>query len=335
MLLFGLEIPLRKLYRITRLFLIVLTSLFLLEACNDKQKHCFQGYVEGDYLYLAAPGAGYLNSLNVDRGSFVEAGAIVFSVDDEPEQLELSEAESQMISAQERVVNLQEPRRQPEIAEMQAQLQAKEANLRFAEAQLKRFESLIQKGFISEAGIDEARSSRDQAAAQVEAARKQLVIYRINLGRKPEIRGAEADLKATGAKIQQIRWQVDKKSVSTPSNGQITETYFRPGEWVPAGQPVLSFLPDDRRRIRFFVPETEIGGIRLGQEVEAGCDGCPAPVLARVTFIAPQAEYTPPVIYSRETRAKLVFRVEASPQPGEARSLHPGLPMDVRFPDGT
>lgn len=104
-------------YRSARRFFLFLISLLFLEACNDAGEHFFQGYVESDYLYLAAPSAGYLGSLNVDRGSYVTAGTIVFSVDDDPEQLELSEAEAQMISAKEKVTNLKEPRRQPEIDE--------------------------------------------------------------------------------------------------------------------------------------------------------------------------------------------------------------------------
>jgi HlyD family secretion protein len=321
-------------YRSARRFLILWVSLLIIAACSDVEERSFQGYVEGDYLYLAAPSAGYLNSLNVDRGSYAMAGTIVFSLDNEPEQFELSEAEAGVVSAKEKVTNLEQPRRKPEIAEREAELRSKEANLEFSEAQLKRFEALVRKGFISEAGLDEARSARDQAAAQVEVARKQLTVYRINLGRQSEIRGAEADLEAAGAKILQKSWQVAKKSVATPANGQVIETYFLPGEWVPAGQPVLSFLPDERRRIRFFVPETQLARIRLGQLVEADCDGCRSPVRAKVAFIAAQAEYTPPVIYSRETRAKLVFRVEAIPPPSETRRLHPGLPMDVRLLDG-
>lgn len=316
-----------------RLIYITLTGLLCFIACNDVKEPYFQGYVEGDYLYLAAPSAGYLNALNVDRGTYVAAGTIAFSIDDDPEQYELTEAEAQMISAQEKVVNLQEPHRENEIAVMEAQLRTKQANLGFAEAQLKRMEDLVQKGFVSKAGMDEARSVRDDNAAQVQAANEQLAVYRITLGRQPEIRGAEADLKAASAKIKQKRWRVDTKSVAAPSNGQITETYYRPGEWVQAGQPVLSLLPDDRRRIRFFVAENQVAKIHLGQQVEAECDGCQSPIRATVTFISAQSEYTPPVIYSRETRANLVFRVEAVPAPSDARKLHPGLPMDVRLVD--
>jgi HlyD family secretion protein len=94
---------------------------------------------------------------------------------------------------------------------------------------------------------------------------------------------------------------------------------------------VASLLPDDRRRIRFFVPETIVAQIHPGRMVEATCDGCAAPIRARIDFVAPQAEYTPPVIYSRGSREKLVFRVEAVPAPEQAATLRPGLPVDVRL----
>ncbi|MGR9106252.1 MAG: HlyD family secretion protein [Gammaproteobacteria bacterium] len=310
-------------------------GLLFLGACEEPGRDSFQGYVEGDYLYLAAPGAGYLQSLAVDRGEYVPAGTIAFRIDDEPERFAFSEAEAEMTAAREKVVNLEEPLREPEIAALKARLNSRQANLRFSEAQLKRLEDLVTRGFISRSGLDEAKSARDADAAQVDDARKQLAAANMTLGRNAEIRGAENDLQAAKSRMQQQRWLLDKKSVATPSRGQIVETYFRPGEWVPAGQPVLSFLPDDRRRIRFFVPETELAGIRLGEEVEADCDACPSPFRARISFIAAQAEYTPPVIYSRESRAKLVFRVEAMPAPDDARSLHPGLPMDVRRLDGS
>ena len=100
---------------------------------------------------------------------------------------------------------------------------------------------------------------------------------------------------------------------------------------IAAGAPVASLLPDTRRRLRFYVPETVVGTLQPGQAVEARCDGCAAPIRATIDFIAPQAEYTPPVIYSRGTREKLVFRVEAAPAPDDARRLRPGLPVDVRL----
>lgn len=313
---------------------LVLAGLIGVSGCESGQPGAFQGYVEGDYLYLASPRAGFLAELKTDRGSHVDAGVMVFAVDDALERYELNEAQAQTASAQNKITNLKEPRRRPEIGQLQAQLAAFEANLRLSELQFKRAANLFAKGSMPKADFDKAKAERDKDAAQVEAARKQLDTFQSAFGRRPEIESAQAELKAAGARVQQKQWQVDNTSVYTPSPGVVTETYYRPGEWVPADKPVLSFLPDDRRRIRFFVPEAELAHIRLGQKIETHCDGCNDTVTATVTFIAPQAEYTPPVIYSRENRAKLVFRVEAEPIPNDARRLHPGLPVTVNVNAG-
>jgi HlyD family secretion protein len=111
--------------------------------------------------------------------------------------------------------------------------------------------------------------------------------------------------------------------------GTVTDTLFARGEWVPAGAPVVSLLPPANVKVRFFVPEPRLGGVKVGQKVSLACDGCPAAVAATITYIAPQAEFTPPVIYSKENRAKLVFLVEAKPAAADASKLHPGQPVDV------
>jgi HlyD family secretion protein len=304
---------------------------FLQMACSRPDDNGYPGYIEGEYLYLAAPEAGYLKTLETPRGNRVTEGQTLFAVASDPDDQALAEAEAHAGSVRETLENLKEPRRPSEIAALEANLRAAEAGLRLARIQLQQQEVLAQKNFVSKAKVDEARSSRDQAAAQVEAAKQQIATYRITLGRQAEVRGAAADLQAAHAVAAQKRWVVERKVVTAPAAGEIVETYFRPGEWVPAGSPVASLLPDTRRRLRFFVPETVVATIRPGDFIEAICDGCASPIRARIDFIAAQAEYTPPVIYSRGSREKLVFRVDAVPMPDQAPLLRPGLPVDVRL----
>ena len=311
--------------------LAVAVLVTLLVGCSKGNDGSFQGYIEGEYLYLAAPLAGYLETLQAARGSRVAEGASVFSVAADPEQQGLREAEARESGAREKVRNLSEPHRPPEVAAMEAQLHVAEAALQLSERQLQQQESLAAKGYVSSARLDEVRAARARDAAQVDAARQQLATFRATLGRVPEMRGAEADVEAARAQVAQKRWQVEKKSVTAPAAGEIADTYYRQGEWVPAGQPVVSLLPDNMRRIRFFVPETVVANLRPGRIVEATCDRCAGPIRGTVNFIAPQAEYTPPVIYSRGSREKLVFRVEAVPAPDQAAALRPGLPVDVRL----
>ena len=311
---------------------LALTALaLLLSGCGKTPDGSYAGYIEGELLYLAAPLGGYLDALPVARGSRVAPGAPVFSIEAIPEQQGLREAEARVESAREKVRNLSEPRRQSEVATVEAQLRAAQAALVLSSRQLEQVEALAASQFVSVARVDDARAARSRDAAQVEAVRQELATTRITLGRDSEVRAAQADVDAVVAQVAQRKWQVDRKVVTAQVPGEITETYYRPGEWVAAGAPVAALLPDARRRLRFFVPETAIAGIKPGQKVEASCDGCAAPIRATIDFIAPQAEYTPPVIYSRGSREKLVFRVEAAAAPEQAPTLRPGLPVDVRM----
>ncbi len=312
-------------------WLALAAALATLAGCGKDTAPSYQGYIEGEYLYLAAPQSGYLKSLDALRGSRVDAGQLLFAIATDPDAQALAEAEARTGSAREKVENLREPHRQPEIAALEANLNAAQAALRLARTRLQQQTALAQAKFVSQAALDDARSAYDQAAAQAEAARQQLATYQATLGRAAEVRGAEADLQAAAALAEQKRWVVERKTVTAPAAGEIAETYYRPGEWVAAGAAVASLLPDARRRLRFFVPETIVGTLHPGQAIEAGCDGCATPIRATIDFIAPQSEYTPPVIYSRGSREKLVFRVEAAPAPEQAASLRPGLPIDVRL----
>lgn len=309
---------------------IVVLAL-LAVGCGKEASVGYQGYVEGEYLYLAAPQAGYLKSLDAARGSRVSAGQAIFAIAADPDAQALAEAEARAGSAREKVENLMEPRRPPEIATLEANLQAALASQRLARTRLQQQESLARAKYVSQAALDEARSAFEQAAAQVEANRQQLATYRSTFGRQSEVRGAEADLRAAAALAEQKRWVVERKAVAAPVTGEVSETYYRPGEWVPAGASVASLLPDARRRLRFYVPETELAALKPGLKIVAGCDGCTTPIRATVDFIAAQAEYTPPVIYSRGSREKLVFRVEAAPDAEQAATLRPGLPVDVHL----
>ena len=309
---------------------LVAAGLALLAACGRDEAPAHAGYIEGEYLYLAAPQAGYLKSIDAPRGSRVIAGQPLFAIAGDPDGQALDEAVARAGAAREKLANLGEPRRAPEIASLEANLQAALAGLRLAQTRLTQQQALARDHFVSQAALDTAQSAYDQAQAQVDAARSQLATYRATLGRAAELRGAQAELSAASALVAQKRWLVDSKSVSAPTAGEVTETYYRPGEWVPAGAAVAGLLPDTRRRLRFYVAEAQLAAFVPGVRVEANCDGCATRLRGVVDFVAAQAEYTPPVIYSRDSRQKLVFRVEAAPDAQQAATLRPGLPIDVR-----
>ncbi len=305
-------------------------ALFALAACQPNQSRSFQGYVEGDFVYLAAPQGGYLKTLDAPRGAHVKAGDAVFTLASDPDRQALDEAQARAASAQDTVANLQNARRGPEIATLQAQLQSAQAQQHLAHIQLQIQEKLVAEQFVAPLKRDEARSAYAQASAQVISLQQQIRVAQSPIGREAEIRAAQSAALATQANANVKRWALAQKVGLSPDEGDISDTYFRPGEWVPAGAPVASVLPDNRKRLRFFVPETHIATLRMGQTVQAQCDACATPIQGVIDFIAPQAEYTPPVIYSKGNREKLVFRVEATVAAEAALKLRPGLPIDVQ-----
>jgi HlyD family secretion protein len=147
--------------------------------------------------------------------------------------------------------------------------------------------------------------------------------------RSDEIRAAGNEAEAARAALEQSQWRLAQKAVTAPANALVFDTLYTQGEFIPAGNPVMSLLPPGNIKLRFFVPETRLGEIKLEQKISVTCDGCAAPISATISYIARQAEYTPPIIYSKESRAKLVYLVEARPAPFDAIKLHPGQPVDV------
>jgi HlyD family secretion protein len=299
-----------------------------LAACGNSGPEPLQGYVEGEYVRIAAPFAGTLVKLDIQRGQRVDAGAALFALEAENEDAARREAEERVRRAQAQVDDLRKGRRSTEIEAVRAQLAQAEVVAGHGERELARQMDLAAKGFVSQQRVDDARADRDRDRAKVAELKAQLETARSG-ARPDEIRAAEFEAAAAGEALKQADWRLRQKTVAATVAGTVTDTLFVRGEWVPAGAPVVSMLPPANVKVRFFIPESRLGAVKIGQKVSLACDGCAAPVAAAVTYIAPQAEFTPPVIYSKDSRAKLVFLAEAKPQPADAMKLHPGQPVDV------
>jgi HlyD family secretion protein len=298
----------------------------LVLGCGPAPSASWQGYVEGEFVLLASPYAGQLQKLLVRRGQTIEAGKPVFALEQESEQAARLEAEQRVRSAQARLRNLEEAGRSPQIQAGRAELEQARAALELSSSQLAQQEKLFREGFNSRARLDEARSAHARDLARVRATEAQLRNVQQPLGREAERKAAESEVAGARAALAQAAWRLAQKSVAAPVGGMVQDTYFVEGEWVPAGRPIASLLPPGNVKVRFYVPETVVGSISMDHPVEIRCDGCPAPVAGKVSFVSTQAEYTPPVLYSKESRSKLVFLVEARPEGG---NLRPGQPVDV------
>ena len=287
------------------------------------------GYVEGETIYVAAPVSGRLQSRAVERGARVAAGAPLFSLDPEVSDALVSQAEAQVAANAAQVADLGQARqRQAEIDVFRAGAAAASAQAIKTQRDFERIAALTERGFAAKAQLDAARAARDGAEASLEQARAQIRSAELSAGRGEQIRAAQASVAGAQAGLRAQRKLRGDIAPVSPSRGVIEQTYYNPGEWVPANTPVVAVLPDDRRKLRFFVPESRIVGLKLGSEISFTCDGCGPPRKARISFIAPRSEFTPPVIYSERARAKLVFLVEALLPPSD-KPVPLGLPVEV------
>lgn len=301
----------------------------LLTACPRVPERLWAGYVEGDYVYVASPIGGALTTLAVKRGETVARGAELFALDSASERAAREEAQARAASAQAQADNADKGRRKEEVAVTQAQLAQARAQAVLAASELQRAQQLVTQGFVSPSRLDDARAAARQSQAHVAELEAALRVARLP-ARADERAAADALSDAARSALAQSRWREQQKQQRAPTDALVADTLFRVGEWVSPGQPVVALLPAGAVRARFFVPEAELGALKLGQSVELRCDGCGAPIAARIDFIATRAEYTPPVIYSNSQRARLVFMVEARPDAKDGARLKPGQPVDVK-----
>lgn len=287
------------------------------------------GYVEAETEYVAAPVSGRLATRMVDRGTGVDAGTVLFQLDPETIDADTARLEAQVAAAQAQQNDLAQARqRAPELAVSQAAEAAAQAQLAKAQADFNRVDALAKRGFASRAQLDAARAARDSAAAQLAQTKAQIASGNLTAGRQGQIAAAGADVAGAQAALRAQRQRRREISPVAPERGVVEQTFYNPGEWVPANSPVIAILPDGRRKIRFYVPQDRIAGLKVGGRITFNCDGCGSARQATISFISPRAEYTPPVIYSERARAKLVFMVEAV-LPASGQPLPPGLPIEV------
>jgi HlyD family secretion protein len=302
-------------------------AILLLAGCGGGEQGWLHGYAEGDYVRLGAPAAGWLQTVAVQRGDRVEAGALLFELEDGRQRAAVTQAEAQLARARSELADRKLGKRPEEIARLEANLAEAKATLAYAEQDLERQASLARRDFAAEARLDQARAAAEQGRAHVAAMAADLATARLP-ARDDQIAAAASEVAMREASLAQARWDLEQRIVRAPMAALVQDRVRDSGEWVDAGGIVASLLPPGKVKVRFFVPEPELGRLHVGQPVDLRCDGCAAGMTGTVRFIAPEAEYTPPVIYSVGSRGKLVFMVEAWPADGIA--LNPGQPVDVR-----
>jgi HlyD family secretion protein len=302
-----------------------------LAGCGDKPADFYPGYAEADYVRLASPLAGTLARLYVQRGDHMAPGAPAFVLEQDNERAARAAAQHRLERAQAVLADLEKGRRPAELEAVREQLAQAAAALQLSQADLVRAAALSQAQFVAPSRLDEAKAAVRRDSAHVRELQAQVRVAQL-AARPDQLAAARQDVRAAQAELAQADWLLAQKSLKAPLEASVADVLFREGELVPAGMPVVSLLAPAYLRARFFVPQAQLGRLRLGQRVTLACDGCGAPLAAHISFIAREAEYTAPLIYSRENRASLVFMAEARPSPADAARLHPGQPLEVRLP---
>jgi len=199
----------------------------------------------------------------------------------------------------------------------------------------------VYRGDQVQAGAPLFELDRTVEKAELEHAQAALTFSQLDLDRQKklsltpgsasirDLQLAQSQYDQDSKRFAQAEWNYDQKAQVAPQSGLVFDTLYRQGEWVDAGHPIVQLLPPANIQVRAFVPETQIALVHPGQPVEVHVDGVAEPFKGTVRYIFPHAEYTPPVIYSNDSRDKLVFMVEIDFPPETAAKLHPGQPVAV------
>jgi HlyD family secretion protein len=312
----------------------ILTALFLLAAtllvsgCDDAQTNQFPGYMEAHLVLVGSEQGGRVETLSVEEGDSVEKDAPIFTLESTEQEAEVAAAKARVTEAEARLADAKQQMQRPgEIDVLEAALAQAKAMLVQSSLTLARTQKLFDKHWVSQAQLDDAQAQHDRNEAAVAEAEKRITAAKLP-NRSDLIEAAAASVEMSRHSLEQAEKALAKRKVFASAAGTVEEVYFRPGEVVNAGQAVVALLPPDNLKVRFFVQEPVRATLQLDQRIRVTCDGCKGELTARISFIARDAEFTPPVIFSREQREKLVFLVEARPMEATAK-LTAGQPVTV------
>lgn len=309
--------------------LLPLTALILIAGCQEPAApDIHYGYVEARLAHIAPVPSGRITDLSVREGQQVTTDQLLFSIDPARAQAALASAQSSSEAARARLADLQKAGRPAEIRAAEQILAQKRASLVLANESLKRSETLVQQKLAPVARLDSDKASRDAALAGVEEAKARLSLLK-QPARTDQIVAAKASAKQTQAQVEQAAFDLDQYQIKALRPAKVEILYRQIAELAGPTSPVLALLYPDQMRVRFFIPEPELQEIKAGLEVNLTCDGCGAGLRGKVSFIAGQSEFTPPVIFTQQERTKLVWMVEITPDTPEQFRI--GQPVEVTW----
>ena len=303
----------------------LIASLF--SACAEPAPLAV-GYVEGEYVLIAPIEIAEVRSISVLRGDHVEAGATLATLEDADARIAVNQAEAALAQAEAQLADLKLGKRPEEIAVLEAMVRSAQAQVEEAKRVLARVTDLFERGIATRAQLDEASTQVAVAEAAIGQAEANLAVAKLP-ARDETIKAAAGAAAQAKAALEQAQWRLSKRIISAPSAGRINDLIRSTGDIAGPNAPVLSMLPDGAMKLTLYVPEPQFAAVAVGSRLSVQCDGCPEGLVARVSYVSPNPEFTPPVIYSLENRQKLVYLVEAKVE-NDGR-LQPGQIVDVRL----
>lgn len=309
-----------------RLKTIIFVGFLLLTACS-KQSY-LPGYIEGEYTNIASSLSGILQELNVVRGQTVKANTLLYRLDPQPESAALNQAQENLEQAQARLNDLILGQRNTIINAISSQKQQTIANMELSKANFERYQKLYEKHAVDKATLDNSYYTYQRDVNRVNELAANLAEAKLG-ARENLVHAQKAQVDAAQAAVAQAQWRLSQKSIYAPIAGLVYDTYYKVGEFVPARSPVVVMLAPKDIKLLFYIPEPSRSKLQIGQTIYFDCDSCEEVSKAVIAYISPQAEYTPPVIFSRESRYKLVYRVKADLDLAHGVFYYPGQPVDV------
>lgn len=297
--------------------------------CAPSQE-AYVGYVEGEYVAVAPIDVARIDSESVRRGDVLKPGDPIARLETDDAQIALRNAGAALAQAKADLADLNKGRRPEEIAAIEATLKGARSTEEDAGRVFQRRQKLLDRGYASQADFDAAQTLYNVAAQRVRELAANLAVAGLP-ARADQIASAEAKVKQAQAACETAKWRLDQRTLLAPSAGYVSDIIRRAGDVAGPQAPVVSFLPHGAVKLKIYVPETRLAGLFLGERVEARCDGCPPGLSADIAYIAREPEFTPPVIYSQQSRQTLVYLIEARPSHGSLRGLQPGQIVDVTF----
>lgn len=308
--------------------LFFLIPLFVFGGCQSSDPQIYNGYAEGEFVNISSTQSGKLDKLFVARGSQVSTHDNLFALECESEVLALQQAQADLAAAQATLSDYQKGSRLEEIRVIEAQLSQAVASAENAAREFERNSALFPANAVSKTQLEASEALAKSTSAKVKELKNSLNVAKLSK-RPDQIKAQEERIAQLRSALKQAQWKIDEKGVKSRYQALVYDTLYREGEFVPQGGIIVRLLPPQNIKIRFFVPQKIAESLQIGTDISIIQRSDGKTIGARVIYISPEAEFTPPIIYSNESKDKLSYMIEAYPSKKDAPLLHPGQPVEV------